>query len=65
MEQFEIISISANKELQLQQNLATMMDEWNNIMFPIGPYKETGITILLNLEEIEVNIINIKKQTTN
>lgn len=61
IESFEIISIGANKELQLQKNLASMMDEWNNVMFPTGPYKETGITILLNLEEIEVKIVCHKK----
>lgn len=54
LESFEIISIGANKELQLQKNLAAMIDEWSAVKFPTGPYKETGITILLNLEEIEV-----------
>lgn len=54
LDSFEIISIGANKELQLQNSLAAMIDEWSNVKFPTGLYKETGIHILLNMEEIEV-----------
>lgn len=51
---FEIISIGANKELQLQTNLASMIKEWENITFPISLYKETGIPILSGLDDIQV-----------
>lgn len=50
---FEIISVSANKELQLQQNLISMIKEWDTISFPTGLYKETGITIFSNLDDIQ------------
>ncbi|EDV95542.1 GH15722 [Drosophila grimshawi] len=53
LDQFEIISISANKELQLWNNLQIMIKEWENKVFPTGPYKETGVTILSSLDEIQ------------
>lgn len=51
---FEIISVGANKELQLQTNLATMIKEWEGINFPVSLYKETGISILSGLDDIQV-----------
>lgn len=57
LDSFEIISIGANKELQLQTNLAAMIKEWDNIVFPTGPYKETNIYILSNLDDVQVNYI--------
>lgn len=53
LDQFEIISISANKELQLWNNLQLMIKEWENKVFPTGPYKETGVTILSSLDDIQ------------
>ncbi|ALC44807.1 Dhc62B [Drosophila busckii] len=53
LDQFEIISISANKELQLWNNLQAMIKEWENRVFPTGPYKESGVTILSSLDEIQ------------
>lgn len=51
---FEIISIGANKELQLQNDLHAMIDEWKSVEFPIGLYKETEIKIIKNIEDIQV-----------
>lgn len=51
---FEIISIGANKELQLQNDLNDMLKQWNSIQFPISHYKETEIKILANIEDIQV-----------
>lgn len=51
---FEIISIGANKELQLQNDLAAMIKEWENVVFPICTYKDTNIRILSNLDDIQV-----------
>ncbi|XP_055844482.1 dynein axonemal heavy chain 12 [Episyrphus balteatus] len=53
LDSFEIISVSANKELQLQNNLFSMMKEWDTINFPTGPYKETNVQILSNLDDIQ------------
>ncbi|XP_017137652.1 dynein heavy chain 12, axonemal [Drosophila miranda] len=53
LDQFEIISISANKELQLWNALQAMIKEWENKVFPTGPYKETGVTILNSLDDIQ------------
>lgn len=51
---FEIISIGANKELQLQNDLYEMLDAWRDIQFPLTAYKDTDIRILANIEDIQV-----------
>jgi dynein heavy chain, axonemal len=49
----EIISIGACRELQLQQNLAAMQAEWNTVKFTFSEFKNTGITILSSVDEIQ------------
>ncbi|KAG8310893.1 Dynein heavy chain 12, axonemal [Homalodisca vitripennis] len=39
LDQFEIISVGATKELQLQMNLAKMKAEWVNMFFTTSAYK--------------------------
>lgn len=56
LDSFEIISIGANKELQLQQNLAAMIKEWETLEFPVSMYKDTGIPILSGLDDIQVGV---------
>jgi len=53
LDSFEIISVGANKELQLQQNLEVMIKEWENMKFNYGKYKETDITILSSLDDVQ------------
>lgn len=53
LDQCEIVSIGAIKELQLWNNLVAMQKEWENKVFPTGPYKETGVTILNSLDDIQ------------
>uniref|UniRef100_A0A1B0AXU3 AAA+ ATPase domain-containing protein n=1 Tax=Glossina palpalis gambiensis TaxID=67801 RepID=A0A1B0AXU3_9MUSC len=53
LDQFEIISVGAIKELQLWNNLQTMIHEWDSKCFPTGPYKETGVQILSSLDDIQ------------
>ncbi|XP_055378973.1 dynein axonemal heavy chain 12 [Condylostylus longicornis] len=53
LDSLEIISVSANKELQLQMNLYAMIKEWDTIMFPHGVYRDTDLTILLNCDDIQ------------
>lgn len=54
---FEIISIGANKELQLQNDLIAMIMEWNDVKFPICTYKDTDVQILASLDDIQVCVI--------
>ncbi|XP_058067045.1 dynein axonemal heavy chain 12 [Anopheles bellator] len=53
LEKFDIISIGANKELALQQSLQAMIAEWEGIQFKLGAFKNTGISILTALDEIQ------------
>ncbi|CRK98972.1 CLUMA_CG011958, isoform A [Clunio marinus] len=53
LDECEIISIGACKELQLQQNLAAMMKEWNVVNFSLSEFKNTGITILSSIEDVQ------------
>lgn len=54
LDECEIISIGACKELQLQQNLAVMIHEWDNVNFSTGEFKNTGIMILSSIEDVQV-----------
>ena len=52
LDECEIISIGACKELQLQQNLSVMIHEWDNVDFTTSEYKTTKITILSSIDDI-------------
>lgn len=52
LDEFEIISVGANKELQLQQSLAAMIKEWDVIYFKTSTYKDTGFSILSSMDDI-------------
>lgn len=49
----EIISIGACRELELQQNLAAMIHEWDDVNLSIGEYRTTGILILMSIDEVQ------------
>jgi dynein heavy chain, axonemal len=53
LDECEIISIGACKELQLQENLEAMIREWDTVNFSIGEYKNTGLTILTSIEDVQ------------
>ncbi|KAJ8717801.1 hypothetical protein PYW07_005731 [Mythimna separata] len=53
IDQYEIISVAATKELALITNLNKMMAEWTDICFKTNPYKDTGINILTALDDIQ------------
>ncbi|XP_059054918.1 dynein axonemal heavy chain 12 [Achroia grisella] len=53
IDQYEIISVAATKELALITNLNKMMAEWTDICFKTSPYKDTGIFILSGLDDIQ------------
>ncbi|GAB0094584.1 Dynein heavy chain [Sergentomyia squamirostris] len=50
---FEIISIGANKELLLQQNLNGMIEEWSGVVFRTEPFKTSNQIILTAMEDIQ------------
>ncbi|XP_053614808.1 dynein axonemal heavy chain 12 [Plodia interpunctella] len=53
IDQYEIISVAATKELALITNLNKMIAEWTDICFKTSPYKDTGIFILSGLDDIQ------------
>ncbi|XP_063619962.1 dynein axonemal heavy chain 12-like [Cydia splendana] len=53
LDQYEIISIAATKELALVTNLNKMKAEWDDICFKTSEYKDTGIHILSGLDDIQ------------
>uniref|UniRef100_A0A336LVJ1 CSON005797 protein n=1 Tax=Culicoides sonorensis TaxID=179676 RepID=A0A336LVJ1_CULSO len=53
MNDFEVVSMSANKELVLQENLKAMINEWENIKFTLNLFKDTDINILTKLDDIQ------------
>lgn len=53
LDQYEIISVAATKELALITNLNKMIAEWTDICFKTNPYKDTGINILTALDDIQ------------
>ncbi|XP_970084.2 dynein axonemal heavy chain 12 [Tribolium castaneum] len=54
IDKYEIISSSATKERELLKNLNKMQAEWVDICFKTGIYKDTGIHILTQLDDIQV-----------
>ncbi|XP_049877168.1 dynein axonemal heavy chain 12 [Pectinophora gossypiella] len=53
IDEYEIISVAATKELALITNLNKMIAEWADICFKTSPYKDTGINILSGLDDIQ------------
>ncbi|XP_026763473.2 dynein axonemal heavy chain 12 [Galleria mellonella] len=53
IDQYEIISVAATKELALITNLNKMITEWTDICFKTSLYKDTGIFILSGLDDIQ------------
>lgn len=53
IEKYEVISIAATKERQILRNLMKMQEEWEDLKFKTSVYKDTGITILTQLDDIQ------------
>ncbi|XP_018571400.1 dynein heavy chain 12, axonemal [Anoplophora glabripennis] len=54
MDLYDVISSGATKERELLKNLLKMQGEWAEICFKTGGFKDTNITILTALDDIQV-----------
>ena len=50
------ISSSASKEFALEKAMGKMKDEWEHVRFVCEPYRESGVSILASVDDIQVII---------
>lgn len=65
IEKLEEISVVASREYTLEHNLRKMKEEWLNIEFECTPYRDSGVSILTSLDDIQVMLDDhiLKAQT--
>ncbi|VDK80564.1 unnamed protein product [Dibothriocephalus latus] len=65
MDQFEAISAGASKEHTLEVNMKKMLEDWKDVEFTLTPYRDTGISILASVDEIQQQLDDqiVKTQT--
>lgn len=63
--QLEEIGGTATKEYTLQRNLRSMKSEWQDVVFELMPYRETGVSVLSAVDDIQVMLDDhiLKAQT--
>ncbi|XP_043503405.1 dynein axonemal heavy chain 12-like [Polistes fuscatus] len=53
LEKYELISVSASKELSLEQAFHKILKEWDDVFFETMLYKDSGVEILTQLDDIQ------------
>ena len=65
MSHFETVSVSASKEFSLEKAMIKMQADWEPILFNTAKYKDTAMTILSSVDEIQALLDDhiVKTQT--
>ncbi|ROL53285.1 Dynein heavy chain 7, axonemal [Anabarilius grahami] len=65
LELFESISAGASKEFALERAMHNMVEVWDTVSFHYHPYRDTGVSILSSVDEIQTMLDDqiVKTQT--
>ena len=65
LDDLEAISSGASKEFSLEKAMQRMEDEWDAIVFNTIAYRDTGVSILTSIDDIQTNLDDqiVKTQT--
>eukprot|EP00118_Oscarella_pearsei_P019988 m.215265 g.215265 ORF g.215265 m.215265 type:complete len:3605 (+) comp39831_c0_seq13:113-10927(+) len=65
MDEFESISAAASKEFSLEKAMVRMEEDWETITFALTAYRDSGVSILAAVDEIQTTLDDqiVKTQT--